>query len=131
MKLRLRDNSLRIRITRSEVQRLFELGSIKSSTALGPRPENCLIYCLESCSFADSIRVSFEGNLIRIVLPESRARAWFFGPEVGIYAEQSMNTETLKILVEKDFFCLKPRTHEQENEAVMFPNPNASTGRCG
>ncbi len=131
MKLRIRDNSLRLRLTKSEVERLGELGSVMSFSELGPGFKNRLIYCIESCSLTESVQVSFETNIIRVVIPKSTARLWCFGAQVGIYAEQQMSSSPLKIIIEKDFFCLKPRTHEHENEADMFPNPNVSTGRCG
>lgn len=132
MKLRIRDNSLRLRLTRSEVQRIGNKESVVSSIQLGITDEHRLMYGVASSSLISAMQVSFLGNVIRIVLPEKEALAWAHGTEIGIYSEQQMSEhETLKILIEKDFFCLKPRTHEQEDETDMFPHPNAESGRCG
>lgn len=132
MKLRIRDNSLRLRLTRSEIEKIGKNESVISSIQLGPALEHRLIYCLESSPERDAIEVSFLDKVIRIVVPEREALAWALGPEVGMYSEQLLSPGVmLKILIEKDFYCLKPRSHEQEDESDMFPNPNAASGRCG
>lgn len=131
MKLRIRDNSLRLRLTRSEIEKIARRESVTSSIQLGALSKNRLLYCLESCSKLSRVEVSFLDQVIRIVVPEREALAWALGSDVGIYGEQTNNGETIKILIEKDFFCLKPRSHEQEDESDMFPNPNAASGRCG
>ncbi len=127
MKLRIRDNSLRLRLTRSEVEKIGRAEAVESSIQLGPTKAHCLSYSLEVSSTIALPEVSFLDHVIRIFLPSSKALAWAHGPEIGIYSEGAV----LKILIEKDFFCLKPRSHEEEDESDMFPHPHAASGRCG
>lgn len=132
MKLRIRDNSLRLRLTRSEVEKIGQGQSVISSIQLGDREESSLSYCLRYSEQIQAVRVSFEHKLILVEIPKECARVWALGNDVGIYSEQQCgNNKTLIILIEKDFFCLKPRSHEQEDESDMFINPNAASGRCG
>ena len=132
MKLRIRDNSLRLRLTRSEIERIGKGEAIISAIQLGSTHDQCLMYRLESCPDHDAVEVSFLHNVIRIVVPQKEALAWSLGTDVGIYCDHiTSRGELLKILIEKDFFCLKPRSHEQEDESDMFPNPNMAHGRCG
>lgn len=129
MKLRLKDNSLRIRLTRLEVTSLGHFNPVVSSIMLG---SSRLTYAVEISLLSDTIHVSFADNIIRVIIPAAQASAWSTSSLVGLYAEQLVgHSQTIKILIEKDFFCLKPRSHEQENEADMYPNPNAFTGMCG
>ena len=57
---------------------------------------------------------------------------WAKSDQISWAAEQALeNGNSLAILIEKDFFCLKPRTHQSEDESDLFHNPNEKQGRCG
>lgn len=130
MKLRIRDNSLRLRLTRSEVEKVRNSEAVEATIQFGP-PQSQLTYRLESNPHSDSVRAEFQGQVIRILIPQPLAHDWASGTEVSLYSEQAVGENSfLKILVEKDFFCLKPRSHEHEDESDLYPHPNSATGVC-
>lgn len=120
MKLRLRGNSLRLRLTQGEVNDLVALGSVEEKTAFGPHAQ--LSYAI-ALGEGPSVSASFDAGAIRVTVPSADARAWATSDRVGIEAEQTTpGDEPLRLLIEKDFACLKPRTGEDDRDA--FPNPN-------
>jgi hypothetical protein len=120
MKLRLRGNSLRLRLTQREVNDLVALGSVEENTAFGPQA--MLSYAI-AVGDGPSVSASFEGGAIRVTVPLAEARAWATSDRVGIESEQATTDgEPLRLLIEKDFACLKPRTGEDDRDA--FPNPS-------
>jgi hypothetical protein len=114
MKLRLHANSLRLRLSQSEVARLAETGRLDDSVTFAPG--QILSYSVESGA-ADAVAASFDNNRIRVVLPEAQAKHWIESEQEGIGSDAG-----LRIQVEKDFECLhKPA----EEDADTFPNPMA------
>ncbi len=126
MKLRIRGNALRLRLQRQEVQGLVETGKVVEATCFGD--EN-FVYTLESDDHATAIRAELEARSIRIRVPENQVMIWAKSDEISLYGEQPTSTGPLKILIEKDLACIKPRTSAQwEDESDAFPNPNPSCG---
>jgi hypothetical protein len=120
MKLRVRGDSIRLRLTQSEVSALIEQGLVEESTAFGP-----------GMSFVYSLRLGEKGGAaltparIEVYVPAEVARAWAASDAVTIEVTQDASAgRTLRILVEKDFACLTKRPHEDDTDA--FPNPNTS-----
>lgn len=128
MKLRIRGNSLRLRLLKSEVKRLKETHTVTETVSFGSG--HSLVYTLAVEPEAASIVAQFDQSEIRVTLPATIAERWVTSDEVSLTAEQSTSANgTLKILVEKDFACLKPRTSPLwEDESDAFPNPNPSCG---
>ena len=126
MKLRIRGNALRLRLQRQEVQRLEQEGKVVEQTCFG---DDTFQYTLEADNTVTAIRADLETNLIRIRVPREQAMIWTQSDEVGLYNEQPGKSGPLKILIEKDFACIKPRTSAQwEDDSDAFPNPNPTCG---
>lgn len=127
MKLRIKGNSVRLRLLRGEVARLREEGRVTEETRFAPGA--ALVYSLEIADVG-AIHASFEAKHLRVLLPRRTAMEWATSEHVGMIAEQPLaDGESLRILVEKDFQCLKPRTSGQwEDESDAFPNPNPTCG---
>jgi len=113
MKIRLFDQSIRARLSQSEVAHLAEAGRLSErlSFAAGQALEVAI-------EFGTSIAASFDGARLVITLPVGQTKQWAADDEVAI----SGASGTLKISVEKDFQCL--HGPEREN-ADAFPNPAA------
>ena len=127
MKLRILDNSIRLRLTQAEVDSLSSDGLIGSAVlfAGGSR----LGYCLESSPACVDPVAHFESSELKVRLPESAVQHWATSDEVSIEAEQGLDEGGyLKILVEKDFACLAPRAGEDESD--MFPHPEEGSTNC-
>lgn len=126
MKLRIRGNSLRLRLTKTEVTDLAAAGCVEDRVQLDPNPDCALIYRLELSPTATQPAISFRDSQIRIVIPAKEGRAWADNDTVGIYGEETWG---LKLTIEKDFKCLDPRRDEDESDA--FEHPGGIThGTC-
>ncbi len=121
MKLRIKGNSIRFRLTQSEVQQLAAEGKVTETLKLGPT----LNYTIQK-NDAAFIEASYKLNEIKINLPISITDNWVHSNKVSI--EQTINGdgEDILILIEKDFKCLKARPHE----ADMYPHPAEGTLAC-
>jgi hypothetical protein len=119
MKLRIRGNSVRLRLTRSEVARIGAGEPVTDSVRFGPDSE--LRYRLEARSVADCAAELGDAT-ITVVIPAANAAEWAATDRVSIEAEQGLGPAgTLQILVEKDFECLEPRAGEDASD--LFRNP--------
>ncbi|MGI9236522.1 MAG: DUF7009 family protein [Woeseiaceae bacterium] len=127
MKLRIKDNSIRLRLTRSEVDALQDSGVVASTTGFpGGRG---LGYRVESSPASVSAAAFLSDHGVTVRLPESTVVAWATTEQVSIPGEQLLdNGSRLQILVEKDFACLTER--EGEDESDMFPHPDADAKSC-
>ena len=127
MKLRIRDNSVRLRLMRGEVDTLQERGEVFASTGFpGSRK---LHYRVESSPASVRAAAFFSDNTLTVRLPEAEVVAWATTDQVSIRDEQTLDDgECLQILVEKDFVCLT--TREGEDESDMYPHPEADKMSC-
>ena len=117
MKLRVRGNSIRLRLTQSEVADLIAGMAVEETTVIG---DASFGYALEpSQDEAGELRASFNGGQLRVTLPAARAKSWGESNEVGISAQ----LDALAVLIEKDFACLDPRDGAEDSDT--FPNPKA------
>ena len=118
MKLRIQDNSLRLRLGQAEVAKLNEGQSVISRTSLPPQP---LVVMLESSENQAEPRASFEDGHIHLVLPAATVRKWAGTDQVGIEATQATcGEENLHLLIEKDFPCAH---RDSAENADTFPRP--------
>lgn len=121
MKLRIRASSLRLRVTRGEVDRLRQGSPI---VELVPFGTTSLRYALRVAA-VPAMKARFEAGCIEVEVPTELARTWLDTEQVGLAAEQQVGDGgPLQILLEKDFACLKPREGEDDGDA--FPNPAGS-----
>lgn len=121
MKLRIRDNSIRLRLERGEVDALRDNGMVSAKTGFpGGRDFG---YVVESSPASVNPGAVLSDSTVTVRLPETSVLAWANSEQVSIVGEQRLaEGDTLSILVEKDFACLAPR--EGEDESDMFPHPN-------
>lgn len=126
MKLRILDNSIRLRLTRGEVRTLAGDGLVSARTAFpGGRT---LVYRLESSPASVKPEAFLSESEISVRLPEQTVLGWAATEQVSIEGEQATGGgDALRILVEKDFACLAPR--DDEDESDMFQHPEADTSR--
>ena len=127
MKLRIRDNSVRFRLTRSEVDTLRDDGLIVATLNF-PGGEN-IKYVVQSLPDSQKMLAQYENDSIGLKVPESVIKEWADSDQVSISSEEALQGgDVLSVLIEKDFACLAPR--EGEDEADMFPHPNTGQESC-
>ena len=125
MKLRLRENSIRLRLLQTEVRQLRETGIVSETIVFGTNPAESFTYSLRASEDAAEISARITGNQIEILLPSKVASNWVETNEVGLYAEQKAGDQTaLKIVVEKDFVCVE-RPLDADNKDA-FPHPKVN-----
>ncbi len=122
MKLRIKGDSLRLRLSRSEVARLAEHGSVTETTHFAPG--NTLGYAIEVGDGQAGLTARFENGGIAITAPAALVKTWAADDEVGLYGEAQTSSGSLIIAVEKDFACLD---RDDAENADTFPNPK---GKC-
>lgn len=120
MKLRLRENSIRLRLLQSEIKLLKETGAVSETITFGV--SQILIYRLQ-ISDAREIQASFEGNKIIVEIPLQMANNWINTEQIGLKFKQNVDAKSLSILIEKDFVCIE-RPFDADNKDA-FPHPTA------
>lgn len=110
--MRIWGNSLRLRLSQSEVARVASGGKLEERIEFGAG--EILGYVVECVPGATALSARFSGQRIVVTVPASAAQAWAASGDVGLYAGAP-----LKIAVEKDFRC----TTEAENPPDAYPNP--------
>jgi hypothetical protein len=117
MKIRIKGNSVRMRITRSELDRVESEGLVKEQTEFG---NATLIYMLMVADVND-LSATFDNNCVTMLVPRAFAREWVDTERVGFENNMNLpNGKKLFLLIEKDFKCLD-ETHEDQGD--NFDNP--------
>ena len=119
MKLRMKGDSLRLRLTRGEVAQLAQSGRVEEEVHISPR--GLLIYRVQRTPAAAALGATFADGVIEIQVPEGVAREWCASEVVTLDGVQHDGAAALRIVVEKDFACLAPRSDEDESD--NFPHP--------
>ena len=118
MKVRIKGNSIRMRITKTEVSQFCKTGYIQEETQF---INSTFSYALSSEADASALTATFEDNKLTIVLPLDSIEDWENSKKVGFSNSISLTDgKTLSLLVEKDFTCLEDRG---EDESENYPNP--------
>ena len=117
MKLRIRGNSIRLRLTKGEVARLAAGDPVSETVELSPTK---LVYELFPDRESTPARATFDAGRLRVSVPAERLKLWALSDAVGIEEESGP-----RILIEKDFACAKPRAGEDDSD--MFDNPAEET----
>ncbi len=125
MKLRIRGDSMRLRLKRSEVDLLATGASIVEETHF---PGAVLTYRLD---VSDNTRISanFDNGSLVVSLPRPKVLAWASSDEVSLFAEQQLEgSRSLSLLIEKDFKCLEPGHHRDcADDEDTFAHPSAQS----
>jgi hypothetical protein len=123
MKIRIKGNSLRFRVTQSELARLVDEGRIDETIYFSSSEDSRITYVLEHQSFSPSTTLRYQPHEVAIVLSTADLKTWGESNQVGIYAAADLGVHgVLDLLVEKDFACLDLSDAENID---TFPNPAA------
>jgi hypothetical protein len=124
MKLRVTKNSIRLRLSMSDVRRFHEEGKVEEKLAIGSGVEQSFSYSLVSDSGAASVAATIGNNTLIVSIPVAQALEWASTDRVGIEGSQSaLDGSEVSILIEKDFACLTPRDGDDDKDS--YPHPEA------
>lgn len=124
MKLRLLDDSIRLRLSRNEVAAADEHGIVEGRTRF---PDGSVFtFALEARKAGAGADASYESDRLVVKLPAHDIAAWAKDDAaVSLNGELELPTAgRLKLLVEKDFQCLAPRADDDQSD--LFRNPEGS-----
>jgi hypothetical protein len=125
MKLRVRNNSLRLRLTQSEIAQFKESGTVEEAVEFSPGSK--LKYTLVSAD-VENITAGYANDRITISVPRADAKDWTDTDQVGLEgAQDTGSNHCLKILIEKDFACLEHRAGEDDADTFPHPLQNVSS----
>lgn len=117
MKIRINGNSIRFRLTRSEVEALCSLGEYREETRM---KTNTFTYAVKKSQEAGMRAVYSDGG-ITLWVNEKIVEGWDKNEIVGFEeVERTGNQSSLHMLLEKDFVCLDQRVEDQSDH---YPNP--------
>jgi hypothetical protein len=121
MKLRIRQNSIRLRLKRGEVDQIASGKSIVEETRF---PDSVLSYRLNVSDEGKFSTRFNDGNLV-ICVPADELSQWAKTDQVSMAAELALEgSDALSLLIEKDFSCLAPGHHRpDEDDADTYPHP--------
>jgi len=121
MKLRFKDNSIRFRVTQSDLTQLIDTGRVEKTIYFAPDENLKMTYALEHHPSATCASVRYHASHLKVVLPTADVRTWGPSDQVGIYATVDLGMHgNLEILVEKDYACLDLSDADNHD---TFPNP--------
>jgi hypothetical protein len=113
MKLRIEDDTLRLRLSSGEVEEFARTGRVESFVHFGTTPEQRLTYALERGSepaqtlpHAEPVQVHYEPGSLTVLVPFALAKAWVETDQNGFSHDLPLaENQRLHILVEKDLDC--------------------------
>jgi hypothetical protein len=120
MKLRIKGNSLRLRVSPSEMEQLLQSGRVEETIYFGAEEHARLTYALEHSAQAETMTVRYGLQEVTVLVSSREARNWAEGEGVGLYGATDSVIGPLELAIEKDFACMDKI--EAEN-ADTFPNP--------
>src|ERR1700761_4470900 len=116
MKLRIKGNSLRLRVSRSELQQFVQGQRIQKTIYFGQEPGARLTYTLESNATIRDTTAQYCLHEVTIQIPSAVARSWATGDSISVSGRKDLGPAgTLEILVEKDLACLDRSDEENED----------------
>ena len=122
MKLRFRENSLRLRVNRKEVEELAAGLALREEVHF---PGNSrLTYLLEPFSHGVAT-ASFVAGTIRIAAPGDDVKEWANSEAIGLYFHLSADGIPLKVAIEKDLACMDGPL--EEHDPLAFARDSNST----
>jgi 3-methyladenine DNA glycosylase Mpg len=116
MKIRIKGNSLRYRLTKSDIDSFSKNGYIEETICFGSQK---LIYALQR-SFENDLTADFKDQKITLSVPAYMADEWVKTDRVGFEKSDG----PLYLLIEKDFKCLD---NVAEDQSDNYPNPLSIT----
>lgn len=117
MKLRIKGDSIRIRLAKTEVEKLCKEGLLQEHTNFA---NGVFIYSLQKAG-GEMIEASFSNNQLAVTIPAGLIEGWETNNLIGFNNRMANGiVPPLYILIEKDFKCIDNST---EDQADNYENP--------
>ena len=120
MKIRIKGNSIRYRLSKTDIGNFEKNGFVEEKTEF--LNSQFFYYRLEKKLDIANIEASFSNNRICVFVPEKIAKEWTTTDIISFDNKMNIgNGKELSLLIEKDFVCLE---HTFEDQGDNYPNPN-------
>ena len=121
MKLRIRGDSLRLRLSQGEFATLADGGTVTDAIHFGPGAAlRCEVATVVGAEALDAV---LDGHTIRVTVPAAELRRVAASDEVGLSATRAIDSgRALSILLEKEFRCLAPGPGDEVTGAFARPD---------
>lgn len=118
MKIRIQRNSVRFRLSKTEVEKLCSEGYIEETTSFG---DTSFKYAVKRYGTTGELMATFGNGCITMLVPEKLLINWPENSVIGFDAMMPITgNETLSLLLEKDFRCIDNTTEDQSDH---YDNP--------
>lgn len=119
MKIRIHGNSIRIRLSKSEVAKLSKEGYLEERTNFG---NSSFSYSIQKKDSIEELGAGYSQDKISMYVPEKFLTDWPGNEVIGIESNMQIDEgQTLYLLLEKDFKCLD---NVLEDQSDNYENPN-------
>lgn len=124
LKLRIKGNTLRLRVSRSEAAKLVAGERVEDAIQFTAAPESRLSFGLQGGPQSKPVAIEWKTQSVRVLISEEKMKTWALETEVGIYETIDLGAAgSLAVAIEKDFACLDG---SDEENADSFVNPKAA-----
>src|SRR5258707_14801622 len=118
MKIRIKGNMVRFRLSKSEVTYFAQAGFLEEKTEFG---KNIFSYALRTSETVENLSAEFVDGTITMNLPAESAKEWTDTDKIGYANEIDIgNGKKLFVLLEKDYKCLDTI---EEDQSDNYENP--------
>lgn len=118
MKIRIKGNFVRYRLTKTEVETFCKTGYYQETTQFN---EKTLTYALKAKEGLEGLGAEFKDDTITLLVPSTEQDKWADSKRVGYMNFIVLkNGQKLQLLLEKDFVCLD---EVEEDQSDNYPNP--------
>jgi hypothetical protein len=132
MKLRIRSNSVRVRMDRKDLAELLERGLVRDALHFGPGSAHTFTYAVMiGAAPLGSPRADYSSGLLVVTIDPVAAEMWAAGDRVGFDEEQAVGGDTVRVVLEKDSACLDRPADDAAEDAWAFLNPSAGCASNG
>ena len=124
MKIRIKGNSVRVRLTRSEVDHFGREGYLEELTEFG---NNAFKYALQAKEGISGLEAGFADGTMTMFVPADIPAQWAANETVGYSNNMDIgNGKQLFLLLEKDFKCIDAPAYEDQSDNFEHPTLSCS-----
>ena len=118
MKIRIKNNSVRFRLSRKEVEEFGKTGYLEGRTDFFPFP---FLYSIKSTGNVSALSADYRDHTISLEVPHAWAKEWVNTDRTGFDTQMEiLDGQYIYLLIEKDFKCLNEAI---EDQADNYENP--------
>ena len=117
MKMRCVQNSIRLRLRKSEIEQLGKGATIIEEVGF-PGETPSLSFSLKMADETTAVQAVYIGHQIQITIPQTQATNWIKSNQVSLETFLPLqHPQQLHVLIEKDFPC---KDRENEDKTDLF-----------